>query len=290
MPINDVANIQKIAIKLREHVIEMLYEAKSGHPAGAIGSAELFAVLYFNILNIDPKNPNDPSRDRFVLSAGHMCPIWYAALAERGFFPKSQLKTLRKLGSPLQGHPFLNTLPGIENTAGLLGQGLSLAAGMALAAKIPSETDNAGTPPYRVYCLTGDGELQEGQIWEAAMFAPNKKLNNLTWIIDRNGIQIDGYTEDVMPLEILRSKLEAFNWHVLEIDGHNVEEIISALKMAGSISERPTVIISHTVPGKGIDFMEYKFEWHGKPPNKDQAALALKELRSLAGKIESDYD
>ncbi len=275
--------IAEIATKLRETVIEMLLEAKSGHTAGALGTADIFAALYFHILNIDPKNPDWPERDRFVLSNGHVCPIWYATLAERGYFDKSELWKLRKIGAKIQGHPVFNCLPGIENTSGSLAQGLSQAAGMALAAKM-NKAD------YRIYCLSGDGELQEGQIWEAAMFAPNKKLNNLTWIIDRNNIQIDGYTEDVMPLENLRAKLEAFNWFVVEIDGHNIEEIINSCNMARSVTQRPTAILAHTIPGKGVKFMEYKFEWHGKTPNKDQARESLKELRSLEGKIESDYD
>jgi len=279
----EIREIAEIALKLRETVIEMLLEAKSGHTAGALGSADIFASLYFHILNIDPKNPDWNERDRFILSNGHICPIWYATLAEKGYFDKSELWKLRKINSRIQGHPVLNCLPGIENTSGSLAQGLSQACGMALAAKM----DKAD---YRVYCLSGDGELQEGQIWEAAMFAPNKKLNNLTWIIDRNNIQIDGLTEDVMPLENLRAKLEAFNWYVIEIDGHNIEEIINSCNMAKSVTQRPTAIIAHTIPGKGVKFMEYKFEWHGKPPNKDQALKSLKELRSLEGKIECDYD
>ncbi len=280
---NDIEKIALIANDLREEVVKMLLEAGSGHPAGALGMADIFAALYFKILNADPKNPTDPDRDRLVLSNGHICPILYAALAEKGFFPKKELKQLRKLNSNLQGHPKYGALPGIENSGGSLGQGLSQAAGMALAAKIQNK-------PYRVYCVTGDGEMQEGQIWEATMFAPNKKLDNLTWIIDRNNIQIGGHTEDVMPLENLRNKLESFNWYVVEIDGHNIEEIISACSMARSVSQRPTAIIAHTIPGKGVEFMEYKFEWHGKVPSKEQALKALKSLASLEGKIKSDYD
>jgi len=280
---NDIEKIALIANDLREEVVKMLLEAGSGHPAGALGMADIFAALYFKILNADPKNPTDPDRDRLVLSNGHICPILYAALAEKGFFPKKELKQLRKLNSNLQGHPKYGALPGIENSGGSLGQGLSQAAGMAMAAKIQNK-------PYRVYCVTGDGEMQEGQIWEATMFAPNKKLDNLTWIIDRNNIQIGGHTEDVMPLENLRNKLESFNWYVVEIDGHNIEEIISACSMARSVSQRPTAIIAHTIPGKGVEFMEYKFEWHGKVPSKEQALKALKSLASLEGKIKSDYD
>src|SRR3989338_1383909 len=279
----EIAKIEEVAIELRKSVIEMLLEAGSGHSAGPLGTADIFASLYFHILNIDPKNPQMPDRDRLVLSAGHICPILYATLAHRGFFPVSELKTLRKLGTRLQGHPHINEPPGVENTSGPLGQGLSQAIGMALSAKLNDQT-------HRVYCVGSDAELQEGQIWEAAMFAGNNHLHNLTWIIDRNNIQIDGYTEDIMPLEPLRQKLEAFNWHVLEIDGHNVEEIINACDNAKAIFERATVIIAHTIPGKDVDFMQYKFEWHGKPPNRVQAEKALKELRTLAGRIRSEHD
>jgi transketolase len=278
-----IKDLEEISVKLRETVINMLLEAGSGHSAGSLGTADIFTALYFHILNIDPKNPTWEDRDRLVLSNGHICPIWYAALAERGYFDKDKLWTLRKLGSPLQGHPHYNLLPGIENSSGSLGQGLSQAIGMALAAKLDDKS-------YRVYCISGDGELQEGGVWEAAMFAGNKKLNNLIWIIDRNNIQTDGFTEDVMPLENLRGKLEAFNWFVVEIDGHNMEEIINSCNMAKSVNQRPTVIIAHTIPGNGVKFMEYKFEWHAKAPNKDQAKQALKDLRSLEGKIQSDYD
>lgn len=279
----DTKELSKIANTLRKDVVKMLVEAKSGHSAGSLGMADVFSALYFNVLNIDPHNPKLKTRDKLVLSNGHICPIWYAALANRGFFPKSQLKTLRKLNSKLQGHPHKNSLPGIENSSGPLGQGLSFAVGLALAARLDNNSS-------RIYCITGDGELNEGEIWEAAMFAPRERLNNLTWIIDRNNIQIDGYTEDIMPLEPLRDKLEAFNWYVLEVDGHNIEEIISACNMAKTIFERPTVIITHTIPGYGIDYMQYKFEWHGKPPNKKQARTALKQLRELDGKIKcNDY-
>jgi transketolase len=281
---DEVANIQIIATKLREEVIEMLLEAKSGHSAGAIGMAEIYASLYFHIANITPENAEDPNRDKIVVSNGHTCPILYAALAYKGFFGKHKLKTLRKLGSPLQGHQSNVALPGVENSGGPLAQGLSIAIGMALASRLEQKTN-------RIYCLGSDGELNEGQIWEAAMFAGNKRVNNLTWIIDRNNIQIDGYTEDIMPLEPLREKLEAFNWYVLEIDGHNIEEIINSCNMAKAVASRPTVIIAHTIPGKDIPFMEYKFEWHGKPPNKEQAREALKKLRTLEGKIRChDYD
>jgi transketolase len=209
-----------------------------------------------------------------LLSNGHICPIWYATLSERGFFPKSELWKLRKINSKLQGHPKMNSLPGIENTSGSLGQGLSQAIGVAIAAKM----DNLS---YRIYCMTGDGEMDEGQIWEAAMFAPNKKLNNITWIIDRNNIQSDGKTEDIMPLEDLKEKLESFNWFVVEINGHSIEEIISACKMAKSITQRPTAIIAHTIPGEGIEFMENNYKWHGKVPDKKEAIAAKEELQSI---------
>ena len=281
MPINKkktaktgIEELYKTSNKLKQTVIDMLTEAGSGHTAGSLGTAEIFTALYFQILNIDPKKPYKKDRDRFLLSNGHICPIWYATLSERGFFPKSELWKLRKINSKLQGHPKRNSLPGIENTSGSLGQGLSQAIGVAIAAKM----DNLD---YRIYCMTGDGELNEGQIWESAMFAPNKKLNNITWIIDRNNIQSDGKTEDVMPLENLKDKLESFNWFVIEINGHSIEEIISACKMAKSITQRPTAIIAHTIPGEGIEFMENNYQWHGKVPSKKEAIAAKEELRSI---------
>ncbi|HNU76462.1 MAG TPA: transketolase [bacterium] len=266
--------LRKISNKLRQIVIDMLTEAKTGHTAGSLGTAEIFSALYFHILKIDPTDPNKKDRDRFILSNGHICPIWYATLSERGYFPKTELWKLRKINSKLQGHPTINSLPGIENTSGSLGQGLSQAIGVALAGKMNKAS-------YRVYCMTGDGELNEGQIWESAMFAPNKKLDNLTWIIDRNYIQSDGNTEDIMPLENLRDKLESFNWYVLEINGNNIEEIISACKVAESINQRPTAIIANTIPGEGVDFMENKYQWHGKVPNKKEAEEAKEKLSSI---------
>ena len=281
MPVNKkktakigIEELYKTSNKLKQTVIDMLTEAGSGHTAGSLGTAEIFTALYFQILNIDPKKPYKKDRDRFLLSNGHICPIWYATLSERGFFSKSELWKLRKINSKLQGHPKKNSLPGIENTSGSLGQGLSQAIGVAIAAKM----DNID---YRIYCMTGDGELNEGQIWESAMFAPNKKLNNITWIIDRNNIQSDGKTEDVMPLENLKDKLESFNWFVIEINGHSIEEIISACKMAKSITQRPTAIIAHTIPGEGIEFMENNYKWHGKVPSKKEAIAAKEELRSI---------
>ncbi|MBI4120626.1 MAG: transketolase, partial [Parcubacteria group bacterium] len=254
----------------------------SGHSAGPLGMADIFTALYFHVLRHDPKHPEWPERDRLVLSNGHICPVRYVAMAHAGYFPKDELKTLRKLGTRLQGHPHRLSLPGLETTSGPLGSGLSQAAGMALAGKL----DNAS---WRVYCLMSDGEHDAGQTWEAAMFAAKYRLNNLTGIIDRNNIQIDGFTEDIMPLDDLKSKYEAFNWHVLEIDGHNIRAFVEACAEAQTIFEKPTVIIAHTIPGKGVDFMERKFEWHGKPPNKEEAEIALRELRTLQGQIEASH-
>lgn len=280
MSINE---LETIANTIREDIISMLLEAGSGHSAGPLGMADVFTALYFEVLNIDPKNPTMPDRDRVVLSNGHIAPVWYAALANRGYFPREELKTLRKINSRLQGHPHVGTTPGVENTGGPLGQGLSQAIGMVLAAKMDSKN-------YQVYCLMSDGEHDEGQIWEAVLFAGKNRLASLTGIIDRNNIQIDGMTEDIMPLEPLRDKYEAFNWHVLEVDGHNIQAIVDACNEAKAIVEKPVVIIAHTIPGKGVDFMEYKYEWHGKPPNKEEAQLALKELRTLGGKIVSEHE
>ncbi len=280
--INDIHKLEEKANLIRQDIIKMLLEAGSGHSAGPLGMADIFTALYFHILNHDPAKPDWSERDRLILSNGHICPVRYATMAHAGYFPISELKTLRKLGSRLQGHPHRTSLPGIETTSGPLGSGLSQSAGLAFAGKI----NNAN---WRVICLMSDGEQEEGNTWEAAMFVGKYKLHNLTALIDRNNIQIDGFTEDIMPLENLRAKYEAFNWHVLEIDGHNFEEIISAFSEAKAIFEKPTVIIAHTIPGKGVDFMENKWQWHGKPPNKEEASLALKELRSLQGKITSEH-
>jgi transketolase len=275
--------LEELANKIREKVIEMLLEAGSGHSAGPLGMADIFTVMYFHILHHKPKQPKWPDRDRLVLSNGHICPVLYATLAYAGYFPLEELMTLRKLNSRLQGHPHRGALPGIETTSGPLGSGLSQAIGMALAAKL----DGA---KYRVYCLMSDGEQDEGNIWEAAMFAGKNKLSNLTAIMDRNNIQIDGYTENVMPLEDIRAKYEAFNWHVLEIDGHNMSELVAAVSEAEAIYEKPTLIIAHTIPGKGVSFMERDYLWHGKPPNKEEAARSLKELRTLGGRIKSEHE
>lgn len=271
--------LEKIAEKIREDIVAMLVAAGSGHSAGSLGMADVFTALYFSgVLNLDPKDPWNPKRDRVLLSNGHICPVWYATLARAGYFPHEEILTFRKLGSRLQGHPHYRELPGVENTGGPLGQGLSQAIGQTLAAKL----DNAD---YWTYCLMSDAELQEGQNWEALMFAGKNNLYRLTAIIDRNNIQIDGFTENVMPLEPLADKLKAFGWSVIEIDGHNHAEIINALNKAKAIFENPTAIIAHTIPGKGVEFMEHDFAWHGKPPNWMEAVEALKELRSLSGKI-----
>ena len=271
------------ANQIRQDIIKMLLEAGSGHSAGPLGMADIFTALYFEVLNIDPKRPTWPDRDRLVLSAGHICPVLYAALAHRGYFPVEELMTLRQFGTRLHGHPHNLALPGIENSSGPLGQGLSQAAGMALAAKLDDKR-------WRTYAVLSDGEHDEGQTWEAVMFAGKNELHNLTAIIDRNNIQIDGFTEDVMPLEPLCDKYRSFNWHVLEIDGHNFEDIVAAFRHAKAVFKKPTVIIAHTLPGKGVDFMENDYRWHGRIPKNDEAKKALQELRTLRGKITSEHE
>ncbi len=278
-----IKELEAMAIVVRKDIIKMLLAAGSGHSAGPLGMADIFVAFYFHILHHRPASPNWPDRDRLILSNGHICPVRYAAMAEAGYFPKKLLGTLRKLGSPLQGHPERLRLPGVETTSGPLGSGLSQAAGLAYAARMDGKK-------WRTYCLTSDAEHGAGVHWEAALFAGKYRLNNLTVVVDRNNIEIDGFTEDVMPLEPLRAKYEAFNWHVLEVGGHNFEQFIDAVEEAKAIAEKPTVIIAHTIPGRGVDFMEKKFEWHGVPPNKDQAALALAELRTLGGKIRSEHE
>lgn len=275
-----VRQLEQKANDIRKDIIRMLEAAGSGHSAGPLGLADIFAALYFNILTIDPHKPEWSERDVFFLSNGHTVPVQYAAMAERGFFSVDELLTLRKFGSRLQGHPERRKLPGLENTSGPLGSGLSQAAGYAYSLQY---IDNA---KHRfVYTVMGDGELDEGNIWEAAMFAGKYKLSQLIGFIDRNNIQIDGTTEDVMPLEDLRNKWESFGWHVQEIDGHNIQSVIDAASMARAITNKPSVIIAHTIPGKGVDFMEYDYKWHGAPPNSEQAKVALEKLRTLNGKI-----
>lgn len=280
-----VQQLSQKANDIRKDIITMLEEAGSGHSAGPLDLAELVTTLYFDIMNIRPEEPEWNQRDYFFLSNGHCVPVQYAVMAERGYFDKKELMTLRKFGSRLQGHPERTKLPGLENTSGPLGSGLSQAAGVAYVLQYIDHQ------PHRfVYVVTGDGELNEGNIWEAAMFAGKYKLSQLIVFIDRNNIQIDGNTEDVMPLEDLAGKWESFGWHVQEIDGHNVESIQDAASMARAITNKPSVIITHTIPGKGVDFMEYDYHWHGTPPNHEQAKDALKKLRSLDGKITGEHE
>ena len=270
------------ANEARELLIEMLTEAGSGHTAGPLGMADIFTAMYFHVLNHDPKNPDMSERDRLILSNGHICPIRYVSMAMAGYFPIEELKTLRKFGSRLQGHPERLRLPGVETTSGPLGQGLGQACGMAYGARMDGKK-------FRTYCVMSDGEHQSGVLYEAMMFAGKNKLSNLTGIIDRNNIQIDGMTEDIMPLESLRAKYEAFNWHVLEVDGHNIEAFVDAIEEAKAIFEKPTVIIAHTIPGKGIREIEFDYNWHGKPPKPEEAKKFLDELRTLGGKIKSEH-
>lgn len=275
--------LEETANKIRQTIIESLVSAGSGHTAGPLGMADIFTAMYFHILKHDPKNTDWPERDRLVLSNGHICPVQYATMAHAGYFQVAEMKTLRKFGSRLQGHPHRGALPGLETTSGPLGSGLSQAVGMAIGAKMDKKT-------FNIYCLMSDGEQECGQTWEAAMLAGKLKLDNLTALIDRNNIQIDGMTEDIMPLEPLRAKYEAFNWHVLEINGHNFEEIVNAVEEARAIYEKPVCIISHTIPGKGIPEIEFDYKWHGVPPNKEQAKEFLAELRTLGGKIKSEHE
>ncbi len=275
--------MERKAYDIRKDLITMLLEAGSGHSAGPLDLADFFTAMYFNILQHDPKNITWEKRDRFCLSIGHVAPIKYAAMIHAGYLPRTYLKKLRKLGSPLQGHPSLHDFPAMEHSSGPLGQGISIAVGMAMAARMNKEK-------HFVYCLMGDGEQNEGQIWEAAMFAGKERLHNLIAFIDRNNIQIDGMTEEVMPLEPLRKKYEAFNWHVIDVDGHNIEQIIDAVNLGKAIYEKPTLIILHTIPGKGVDFMEGDYHWHGKPPKADEAKEALKQLRTLQGKIVGEHE
>lgn len=274
-----IRHLESTACLLRQDVIEMILNAGSGHPAGSLAMADIFSAFYFHILKHNPKNPNWAERDKVVLSNGHICPIQYASLARAGYFPIEELKTLRKLNSRLQGHPHRKALPGIETSSGPLGEGLSQAVGMALAAKLDNKKST-------IYCLMSDAEHNCGNLWEAVMSAGKYKLGNLIAVIDRNNIQSDGFTEDIMPLESLREKYESFNWHVLDVDGHNIEELISAINESRAIFEKPTVIIAHTIAGKGVDFMEFDYHWHASSLNKKQAKEALKEIKTLKGKIE----
>ncbi|MCA9330689.1 transketolase [Candidatus Saccharibacteria bacterium] len=277
-------DIERKAYDIRQDIIRMLEHAKSGHSAGPLGLSDIFAALYFDILKHNPKDPDWEKRDILLLSNGHCVPVRYAAMAEAGYFDKKELLTLREFGSRLQGHPERTKLPGLEHTSGPLGCGLSQAAGMALAMRMNNDLHRW------VYVVMGDGELNEGNVWEAAMLAGKYKLNNVIGIIDRNNIQIDGPTETVMPLEDLKAKWESFGWHVIEVDGNNVEAFIDACAMARAIVDSPVAIIAYTVPGKGVDFMEYDFHWHGAQPNHEQAVKALHELRTLKGRITSEHE
>lgn len=267
-----MTDIKEIARKIRIDIIEMLSQAKSGHPGGSLSAAEIMAVLYFDVMRIDPANPGWEDRDRFVLSKGHAAPVYYAALANRGYFPREELRQLRKTGHFLQGHPDMKKIPGVDMSTGSLGQGISAAAGMALAGKIDNK-------PYRVYCLLGDGEVAEGLVWEAAMAAAHYKLDNLLAILDYNGLQIDGTNEEVMNSSPLDDKWKAFGWNVLEVDGHDPEEIREALELAKNLRGKPTIIIAKTIKGKGVSFMEGQAGWHGAAPSPEQAEQALAELK-----------
>ena len=278
----EVKELNNQANAIRQTVVEMLLAAGSGHTAGPLGMADIFTALYFRVLQHDPKNPEWEDRDRLLLSNGHITPIRYATMAHAGYFPVEECLTLRKFGSRLQGHPERDKLPGVETTSGPLGSGLSQAAGMAYAARMDEKK-------FRIYCAMSDGEHNEGNLWEAAMFAGKNRLSNLTGIIDRNNIQIDGMTEDIMPLEPLHDKYRAFGWHVLEVDGHNIPQFIQACGEAAAIYEKPTVIIAHTIPGKGIREIEGDYRWHGKPPNKDEATRFLNELRTMGGQVTGEH-
>jgi len=245
--------------------------------------ADIFTALYFNVMKHNPAKPKWPERDRLILSNGHIVPVRYACMARAGYFPVKDLMTLRRFGSKLQGHPSYHDMPALESSTGSLGQGVGVAVGMALAAKLDKKK-------HFVYCVTSDGEHDAGNHWEAVLFAGKNKLQNLTAIVDRNNIQIDGHTEDIMPLEPLAEKYEVFNWHVLHVDGHNIREFIAAVNHAQAVYEKPTVIIAHTIPGKGVSFMENMPEWHGKPPKADEAKQALHELRTLGGKIQGEHE
>lgn len=267
----DLKHLTSVANKIRQDIIKMLTESASGHPGGSLSAVEILTSLYFSEMNINPENPKWEDRDRFVLSKGHAAPLLYAVLAERGYFDKKHLMTLRKIGSMLQGHPNMNETPGVDMSTGSLGQGLSASNGMAIAGKLDKKN-------YRVYALLGDGELEEGQVWEAAMAAAHYKLDNLTAFVDHNGLQIDGPITKVMNPEPIGDKFKAFGWNVIEIDGHNFNEIFNAIDKAKETCGKPTMIVAKTVKGKGVSFMENQAGWHGTAPNKEQEEIALKEL------------
>ena len=281
--VTDVKQLKLLANQIRQDLIEALVSAGSGHTAGPLGMADVFTALYFNVVKHNPKYPFWEERDRVVLSNGHICPVLYATMANVGYFPRKELKTLRHFGTRLQGHPHRSTLPGLETTSGPLGSGLSQAAGMAHVFLMDNKKN-------KVYCLMSDGEQEAGQTWEAAMFAGKNKLRNLIGFIDRNNIQIDGHTEDIMPLEPLADKYRSFNWHVIEIDANNIKAVIDACNEAATIYEKPTLIIAHNIPGKGVSFMENDHLWHGKPPTTDQAKIALAELKVWRKNIVKNRD
>jgi len=266
-----IEDLKGIARKLRRHVVTMISTAGSGHPGGSLSAADIVTALYFRVMRHDPANPHWPDRDRFILSKGHAAPVLYAALAERGYFPLEWLTTLRKTGTCLQGHTDSRLTPGVDMSAGSLGQGLSVGIGMALAARLDKKN-------YRTYVLLGDGECQEGQVWEAAMFAPNHRLDNLTAIVDYNGLQLDGFTRQIMDLEPFVEKWRSFKWEVLQVDGHDMKQVVDALQKAGQVKGKPAVIVAKTVKGKGVSFMENNVDWHGKAPDKSQTEIALREL------------
>ncbi|MEK6939762.1 MAG: transketolase [Nanoarchaeota archaeon] len=281
--VTDLKQLKLLANQIRQDLIEALVSAGSGHSAGPLGMADVFTALYFNVLKHNPRYPFWEERDRLVLSNGHICPVLYSTMANVGYFPRKELKTLRHFGTRLQGHPHRAALPGLETTSGPLGSGLSQATGMAYALQMDKKKN-------KVYCLMSDGEQEAGQTWEAVMFAGKNKLHNLTAFIDRNNIQIDGHTEDIMPLEPLADKYRSFNWHVIEIDANNIQAVIDACHEAATIYEKPTLIIAHNIPGKGVSFMENDFLWHGKPPTAEQAKVALAELKVWRENIMKDRD
>lgn len=274
----DNLELKKTANEIRKGIVTAVHSAKSGHPGGSLSAADIYTYLYFKEMNIDPENPRKPDRDRFVLSKGHTAPGYYSTLANRGFFPVEDLTTLRHTGSYLQGHPNMNEIPGVDMSSGSLGQGISAAVGMALSAKLSNES-------YRVYTLLGDGELQEGQVWEAAMFAGHRQLDNLVVIVDNNGLQIDGNIADVCSPYPIDKKFEAFNFNVINISGHDFEQIESAFTQARQTKGKPTVIIAKTVKGKGVSYMENNAGWHGKAPNDDEYAIAMKDLEKVGEEL-----
>lgn len=267
-----IEDLKQMAAVIRCDIIEMVCTAGAGHPGGSLSATDIVTALYFRLMRVDPSRPRWEDRDRFILSKGHACPVWYAALAERGFFDKSHLGTLRRLGSILQGHPDMNKVPGIDMTAGSLGQGLSVGVGMALAGRLQKKD-------YHVWVVIGDGESQEGSIWEAAMSAAKWKLDNLTAVLDRNNLQNDYYVDDLMPIEPLADKWRAFGWNTVEIDGHDMQQIVPALEEAKAFAGAPTILIANTIKGKGVSYMENVCEWHGKAPCREEADQALEEIR-----------